>query len=156
VQPLTLWFLARREVLAGLMFVGVGAFGLWASWGYHIGTAIDMGTGYVPRLLCWILVGLGAIIVVQGAFANGAFTVGADASPWRPLLFVPLSILIFAFSIERLGVVVATILLVAVGACAGRGLRTLEVAVTAIVLIAFTVAVFIWGLGLTIRIWPEW
>jgi hypothetical protein len=45
---------------------------------------------------------------------------------------------------------------VGVGALAGRGLRTLEVALTAILLILFTVAVFVWGLGLTIRIWPEW
>ncbi len=156
MQPATFRTLARRDVLAGLMFMGVGVFGLWVSRGYHIGTAIDMGTGYVPRLLCWILVGLGVVIAVQGMLANGALSVSAESSRWRPLVFAPLSILIFAFTIERLGVVIATMLLVAVGALAGRGLRTLEVAVTAIVLILFTVAVFIWGLGLTIRIWPEW
>ncbi len=148
--------LARRDVLAGLMFMGVGVFGLWASRGYHVGTAINMGTGYMPRLLCWMLVVLGAVIAVQGVLANGALSAGGDASRWRPLVFVPLSILIFAFTIERLGVVIATLLLVAVGAFAGRGLRTLEVAATALVLILFTVGVFVWGLGLTIRIWPEW
>jgi hypothetical protein len=156
VQQAAFRILVRRDVLAGLMFMGVGVFGLWASRDYHIGTAVNMGTGYMPRLLCWILVGLGAVIVVQGVLANGVLSSSPDDSRWRPLVFAPLSILVFAFTIERLGVVIATILLVAVGALAGRGLRTLEVAVTAVVLILFTVAVFIWGLGLTIRIWPEW
>src|SRR5262245_23581691 len=58
--------LARRDVLAGLMFVGVALFGLWLSRDYPIGTALRMGTGYVPRLLCWILLGLGVVVLVQG------------------------------------------------------------------------------------------
>jgi putative tricarboxylic transport membrane protein len=61
-----LYGLARRDVLAGLMFVGVALFGLWLSRDYPIGTALRMGTGYVPRLLCWILLGLGAVVLVQG------------------------------------------------------------------------------------------
>ncbi|HWP27851.1 MAG TPA: tripartite tricarboxylate transporter TctB family protein [Xanthobacteraceae bacterium] len=156
MQRSTFRMLARRDVRAGLMFMTVGVFGLWASRHYPIGTAVDMGTGYMPRLLCWILVILGAVIAGQGMLANGAMSEGAEVSRGRPFVFAPLSILVFAFTVERLGVVIATILLVAVGALAGRGLRTIEVAVTAGVLILFTVAVFIWGLGLTIRIWPEW
>lgn len=156
MQPATFHMLLRKDVLAGLMFMGVGILGLWASRNYQIGTAINMGTGYMPRLLCWILIGLGGVIVTQGLLAKPGLPESADASRWRPVVFVPLSILVFAFSIERLGVVIATILLVGVGALAGRGLRTLEVALTAILLILFTVAVFVWGLGLTIRIWPEW
>ena len=31
-----------------------------------IGTALRMSTGYVPRLLCWILMGLGVVVLVQG------------------------------------------------------------------------------------------
>src|SRR5262245_64287531 len=61
-----LQMLVRRDVLAGLMFVGVALFGLWLSRDYPIGTALRMGTGYVPRLLCWILLGLGAVVLVQG------------------------------------------------------------------------------------------
>jgi putative tricarboxylic transport membrane protein len=59
----TFW-LARRDVLSGLMFAGVALFGLWLSRDYPIGTALRMGTGYVPRLLCWILLGLGVIVLV--------------------------------------------------------------------------------------------
>ena len=44
-------------MLAGLLFIAVAAIGLWASRNYPIGTTTRMGTGYVPRLLCWILLG---------------------------------------------------------------------------------------------------
>jgi hypothetical protein len=57
---------ARTDVLAGLLFIGLALLGLWLSRDYPIGTALRMGTGYVPRLLCWILFGLGAVVLVQG------------------------------------------------------------------------------------------
>ena len=39
-----------------------------------------MGTGYVPRLLCWILLGLGALVLMQGL---------RDAAPPRDLVIGP-------------------------------------------------------------------
>ena len=60
--------LRRKDVLAGLLFVAVAVVGLYVSRDYPIGTAVRMGTGYVPRLLCWLLLGLGAWILVQGFF----------------------------------------------------------------------------------------
>src|SRR2546430_2521167 len=47
--------LTHKHVLAGLMFLGIAILGLWISRDYPVGTALRMGTGYVPRLLCWIL-----------------------------------------------------------------------------------------------------
>src|SRR5713101_10022181 len=82
--------LARKDVLAGLLFVAVALFGLWLSRDYPIGTALRMGTGYVPRLLCWILLGLGTVILVQGlrdGQAERRLSSG-DTSAWRPVVFV--------------------------------------------------------------------
>src|SRR5262249_61413591 len=58
--------LTHKQVLSGLMFVGIAILGLWLSRDYPIGTALRMGTGYVPRLLCWILLALGCLILFQG------------------------------------------------------------------------------------------
>src|SRR3954447_16133025 len=102
--PHTYWhLLARRDVLAGLLFVGVALLGLWLSRDYPIGTALRMGTGYVPRLLCWILLGLGAVVLVQGmreGQAERRVDFG-DRSGWRPVVFVTASLVIFGLSIER-------------------------------------------------------
>ena len=62
-----LWhILTHKHVLSGLMFVSIAILGLWLSRDYPIGTALRMGTGYVPRLLCWILLALGCLILFQG------------------------------------------------------------------------------------------
>jgi putative tricarboxylic transport membrane protein len=150
--------LARRDVLAGLLFVSVALLGLWLSRDYPIGTALRMGTGYVPRLLCWILLGLGAIVLVQGvrqAQAERPFS-SADMSAWRPVIFVTASLVIFGLSIERLGLVVSILLLIGIGAVAARELRPLETVAAALVLIVLSWGIFILGLGLTIPVWPEW
>ena len=155
MQPFTWQMLARKDVLSGLMFIAVAVFGLWASRNYPIGTALRMSTGYVPRLLCWILLGLGVAIMVVGLRAHDQRAAFAGARHWRAIVFVPASLLVFAYSMDRFGVVIATLLLVGVGSLAGRDLRPLEVIAAAIVLVLLTLTIFIWGLSLPIPVWPE-
>jgi len=148
--------LVQKDVLAGLFLIAVALLGLWLSRDYQIGTALRMGTGYVPRLLCWVLLGLGVIVLLQGLRA-GAAEFGPFAEFWwRPFVFVPLSLLAFVYSIESLGAIIASALLIAVGAFAGRDMRPLEVVATAAILIGLCWAIFIWGLGLPLSVWPEW
>jgi hypothetical protein len=149
--------LTRKNVLAGLLFMAVAALGLWISRDYPIGTALRMGTGYVPRLLCWILLGLGALVLLQGArqAAGEAQPAAGDRAAWRPLIFVAASLVVFGLAIERLGLVVSIALVVGIGSLAARDLRPWEVAAAALVLIALSWAIFILGLGLTIPVWPE-
>jgi hypothetical protein len=148
---------ARKDVLAGLLFMAVAILGLWVSRNYPIGTAVRMGTGYVPRLLCWILLGLGAVVLLQGLRerAPEGWLAGGEVSAWRPVLFVAASLVVFGISIERLGLVASIFLLVGLGALATRGLRPVETLSVALVLIVLTWAIFILGLGLTIPVWPE-
>src|SRR5436190_11672755 len=89
--------LARKDVLAGLLFIVIALLGLWLSRDYPIGTALRMGTGYVPRLLCWILLGLGVVILVQGLREAQTVRVLSfgDRTGWRPVVFVTLSLVIF-------------------------------------------------------------
>ena len=149
--------LARKNVLAGLMFIGVAALGLWLSRNYPIGTALRMGTGYVPRLLCWILMGLGAVVLVQGlreADSDRPAEGGALARLW-PILIVTASLVAFGLALERLGLVVAIFLLIGIGSLAARGIKPWEAAATALGLILLSWAIFIEGLGLTIPVWPD-
>jgi putative tricarboxylic transport membrane protein len=150
--------LARKDVLAGFLFMAVALVGLWVSRDYPIGTALRMGTGYVPRLLCWTLLGLGALIALQGLLTRETAPVVSrgESSAWRPLIFVTASLVVFGLTIERLGLVISILLLIAIGAIAARGLRSLETLLAALVLIVLSWAIFILGLGLAIPVWPEW
>ena len=150
--------LARKNVRAGLMFIGVAALGLWLSRDYHVGTALRMGTGYVPRLLCWMLLALGAAILAQGLReADPAPTPrqSALARLW-PIVVVTGSLVAFALTIEQLGLVLSILLLIGIGALAARGIKPWEALAAAVGLIALTWAIFILGLGVTIPVWPDW
>ncbi|MBO0765240.1 MAG: tripartite tricarboxylate transporter TctB family protein [Hyphomicrobiaceae bacterium] len=148
--------LQGKNVLSGLLFIGVALCGLWISQDYPVGTMSRMGTGYMPRLLLWILLGLGGLILASGLWQADQPAV-TDASPgaaWRPVVFVTLSLVVFGLSLERLGLVLSILLLTGIGAAAGRGMRLLETAIAALVLVALCWLIFIVGLSLTIPVWP--
>jgi putative tricarboxylic transport membrane protein len=153
-QPSSRWhLLARKDVLAGFMFIGIAALGLFLSRNYPIGTTLRMGTGYVPRLLCWVLLGLGVVVLITGLRAGEALS-GAPLR-WGPVVWVPASLLAFALTINDFGLVVATLLLTGLGSLAGRDLRPLEVAIAGLVLVTITYVIFVWGLSLPIQVWPD-
>jgi len=146
----------RKDVLSGLLFAGVALAGLWLSRDYPIGTALRMGTGYVPRLLCWFLMGLGAAIVVQGLREKAAPPERISWQQLMPIVVVTTSLVAFALAIEQIGLVLSILLLVGIGAIAARDIKIWETLVAAVVLIALSWAIFILGLGLTIPVWPVW
>ena len=149
--------LVRKDALAGLLFVAVALLGLFLSRDYPIGTALRMGTGYVPRLLCWILMGLGAVVLVQGLRETNSGRPGEGGALTRlwPILVVTASLVAFGLALERLGLVVAIFLLIGIGSLAARGIKPWEAAATALGLILLSWAIFIEGLGLTIPVWPD-
>lgn len=136
------------------MFMGIAVLGLAVSWDYPIGTAVRMGTGYVPRLFLWILFGLGLVVMVLGLQGSGEE--GADDPPlqWRPLVLIPASQLLFALTIDRLGIVIAGVLMILVGGIANRESRWHEVVISAVALVFFVWVIFVWALGLVIPVWP--
>ncbi len=148
--------LQRKDVLSGLLFMGVAAFGLWVSRDYPIGTASSMGTGYMPRLLLWVLLGLGGLILVSGLWKADRLPEAdvSSAVAWRPVVFVTLSLVVFGLALERLGLVLSILLLTGIAAVAGRSMRPLETAIATLALIALCWLIFIVGLSLTIPLWP--
>ena len=148
--------LARKNVLAGLLFMAIAVLGLFLSRDYPIGTALRMGTGYVPRLLCWMLLALGACVLVQGLREAPGGQGALARFGWRPLVLVTTSLALFALTLERLGLVVAILLLTIAGAYATRGRGIVETLLAALVLIALCWGIFVYGLQLTIPVWPEW
>ena len=144
---------SQSDLLAGLFFVMLAVAGLWVSRDYPIGTALEMGMGYVPRLLLWILLLLGAVVTIRG------LTISAEAGgpwAWRPLLMIGAAFLFFGFGIERLGMVISSIALVMLGGYAGYDARFRELAIASILLAAGSAVIFSWAAGVPIPIWPRW
>ena len=135
----------HRDLLAALLFIAFGAFALIGARPYPVGTAMQMGPGYFPVVLGWLLIGLGALVGVRAARAR-------DWQPlawnWRPLAWISASILAFGFLMPRLGLVPALLVMFPLAAAAGRESRWREVVVLTLVMSAFAAAVFVHGLKL--------
>lgn len=159
--------LTRKNVLAGLMFIAIAALGLWLSREYPVGTLRRMSTGFMPQLLCWILMGLGSFVLMQGLLEGdrvpaadeiekaAAVVDGGGRENYWSIGFVAASLVAFALTIERLGLIVAIALLVTIASFAYRGLKWWETLLSAIVLVVLCWAVFVLGLGMAARMLPE-
>jgi putative tricarboxylic transport membrane protein len=133
------------------MFIAAGTAGLWFGRNYSVGTSMRMGPGYFPLLLSWLLIAFGAVNVLRGVFIGGA-----DLVRWhlRPVVMVTLSFLAFAALIDRAGLLIAATLAVLAGALGGVEFKLREQIVLAVALAVASVALFIYALGLPIKIWP--
>jgi putative tricarboxylic transport membrane protein len=155
-RPLWQRAVDRQDVLAGLLFMAVAIVGLWVSRDYPVGTAFRMSTGYVPRLLLWVLLALGAVILISGFRAADAEGHDQAGGSWRPIILVPAALVAFALGLERFGLLVACALLIGIASLAGPRLRLREGLAAGILLTFLTWAIFVKAIGLTIRVWPEW
>lgn len=142
----------NQDLLTGLMFMALGLAGFWLGRELPLGTLLRMGPGYTPWLLCWGLVILGGVIAVKGAAVRGE---ALERWHLRPLVLLPLAVLAFAASIGSAGLVLASVLVVVVGALAGPEFRLIEVLALALGFAAGAVALFVYGLGLNLTVWPS-
>lgn len=142
-----------KDFWAGLMFIafGLGAMGISLTH-YQFGTAVRMGPGYFPTVLGGLMATLGLIILI------GSLTVEGPKVPkfnFRPLLLVLIGVLAYGYLMKPLGLVLATVALVAISALGGHEFRIKEVVILSVVMAVFSIAVFVKGLTLPFPLCPE-
>jgi hypothetical protein len=150
-----LWRAVSSEwIPPGVFFIAVGTAALVISRDYPLGDLHRMGPGFFPRMLSFGMIGLGALIVLRGVLALG-LTEGVRGRLDRSVWLIPASMAVFGLSVERLGLVAALALTIAVAAVAHRQLRLKEVAGSVVFLIALSILIFVVVLKLPLRLWPD-
>lgn len=143
-----------KDLLAGLIFIGFGlAFG-YASLNYQIGTAFRMGPGYFPLVLSVIIVGLGAVILIQSFLAPDEIPIGRF--PWRGLALILGGLIFFGYTVRGLGLVPSLFITTFMSASASRQTSLVGALVIAALLSAVSVLIFVWALGLPLRLFGPW
>ena len=140
-----------KDFWAGLIFIAIGAAFILLASQYRLGTMHRMGPAMFPILVGALLAVLGAIIALR------SFVLAGEPVPRfyaRPIGVSLLAIVLFGVALQWLGLVAAVAVLVLVGAYAAREVRPLETVALAAVMIVFSVAVFVWLLGLPLPLWP--
>ena len=138
-------FLDSKDLWAGVMLIVTGAVAILIARDYPFGNSLRMGPGYFPIVL-------GALLIVFGlVIASSGLRAGERIEPnWSPraLIMLPLSFVLFGVLMDRAGFIPALVVLIVGAASAGTDFRPAEIALLTVVLTVFSVALFIWGLGL--------
>lgn len=138
-----------RDLVGGLALIAIGLFAAAHAQQYELGQLQRMGPGYFPTALGILLAILGVFVAIPALFRQGT----SIHIEWKSLLWVIVSILVFAICLNSLGLVITAILTVLAGSMASdltwRGRLILSVSVAAI-----TYLIFGFGLGMLIPIWP--
>lgn len=141
-----------QDFACGLLFVVVGVGALWFGAGYPMGTAQRPGTGVLPYILSWCLIGSGGLLLLKAALVEGP---GLTGWAWRPLIMITLAIIAFALLVDRYGLVAAMLGSMTLAALGTPETRWGEYAVFAAIMLAIGIAMFIWGLGMPIPVLPK-
>lgn len=143
----------KRDLIGGISLIGVGLFALVYSLQYETGTLRNMGTGMFPSLLSALLILVGCVLAAISWMDRSE----SDGEPieiaYWDVLCVLMAILLFALTVERLGLVFAIMATVAMTSLPSKitwgGRLALGIAVSAI-----CCTIFVVGLGMTIPVWP--
>jgi len=164
---------SERDFWSGLMFVVVGVVFAVGATHYSMGPACPPndpcaanlwarlsqlsahpGAGYFPLGLSLLLVILGAVVLFKSLTieSEGGDKVGSFA--WRPLTVIVVAISSFGAMLEPLGLALTVPVLIGISSLAGDEFHWKGVVANAVVLTAGAWIIFVWGLKLTIPVWP--
>ena len=143
----------QKDFWSGVMFLVIGLVFAGVAQRYDFGTAQRMGPGYFPTVLGGLLAVLGLIIAIRGLASEAR---GGDIEPFHfgTLAVVLGAVALFALLLRPAGLAAALLVLIGVSAYASHEFRVREVIPLALVLVALVLAVFIWGLGMVVPVWP--
>jgi drug/metabolite transporter (DMT)-like permease len=145
---------SQKDFVSGILLVIVGAAFAVGATNYSFGVAVRPGPGYFPFGLGIILALLG-VVVLFSAFKQerkGGDPIGKI--PWRPLLCIVGAIVFFGFCLPKLGFVISFPIMIVLTAAGSNEFTWRDALLNAAILTVMSYGIFIYGLQLTIPLWP--
>lgn len=140
-----------QDLGAGLLFLALGAAGIYFGQELAFGTARRMGPGYFPTIISGLIMLLGLIVAGRSFRIDGP---AIERLQFRPIFMLMVALAVFGFLISKIGVVLASALMMIVAAYARREkVNILETLVFAFAVSAFVVLVFVYGLSQPMPLW---
>ena len=142
-----------KDFYSGVIFIFFGIATVYIAREYPMGTALRMGPGYFPTVLGYLLVVLGLILAIRSFRITGS-----SISRWaaRPVVLVLVSVVVFGWSVQALGLVLSTVLLVLISALGSNAFRWRDAILLSALLTTLAVTVFFYGLHVSLTLWPMW
>lgn len=143
-----------RDIVAGAILVALGiAVTAYSTSALALGSVQRMGPGMFPAALGVILGLFGLGIAIPALFRTGT---AWEEIEWRPMIFVAASVAGFALSIQTMGMIPATLFLIALAHLAETEFKPRALLIMLVVLPGMAYLIFGLGLGLPIPMfrWP--
>ncbi len=145
---------SQKDFVSGLALIAVGlAFAIGAT-NYNFGTSIRPGPGYFPFGLGIILAILGMVVLFEAFTTKRKDGDPIGRIPWRPLICIVGAIAFFGYFLPKLGFMISFPAMIVITSAGGSEFRWKDAILNAVVLTALSYAIFIYGLQLTIPVWP--
>ena len=141
-----------QDLATAILFVAVGLSAFFIGADYPMGTPQRLGTGVLPRILAWCLMGTGILLLIKAILAEGASLTGWA---WRPMVMVTMAVSAFALLVDRAGLMVAMLVSMTLVALGTPETRWREFAAFSVLMLFVGAGVFVWGLGMPISILPK-
>lgn len=152
---------SARDAVAGALFVLFGGVALVASHNAKLGSASQMGPGYLPFCLGIVLGVLGLVTIATSISRTddqraSDESIGATFAPdtVRPMFLIPFSVIAFGLLIERAGLASAVAAATFLSALAAYKFSLKETAITVAVLMIVVPIVFVYLLEVPVKILP--
>ena len=144
-------WLTNKDFWAGVMFMAIGclSIGTVLVEGYPIGLLAKMGPGYFPVVLGGALIIMGGILAVKAYGYANPLTWTGDI---RALIILPLALVIFGYSIDRVGLVPALVFIVISSSLAFKKFRWVEILLLTVGFVGIITYVFVELLGVPYRL----
>lgn len=139
-----------KDLCAGIVFLLVGIAAVWFGRDLRFGTPANMGPGFMPVILGWMVTGMGAITILRSLWVQSeAFGTLA----LRPILLILASVVSFGLLVERLGFVPTMVISILLASLAAEKPTLRYVLSMCVILPTAAVVLFVWGLGLPFDLW---
>jgi hypothetical protein len=144
----------QKNFWSGVMFIAFGLF--FAGWAQHydMGTAARMGPAFFPTMLGGIMFLLGVIILIEGLAVEHA---DGKIEPFnfKALVLILGSVIAFGLLLRPAGLIVSLFVLIGVSAFGSHEFKLRDIILLSIGLSLLVYGVFIYGLNMTIPVWPS-
>jgi Tripartite tricarboxylate transporter TctB family len=144
-----------RDVVGGLLVVGIGAGFLLFGRELEMGTSFRMGPGYFPTILALLMIALGLAMAVI-AWRKPAQEDAVGTVPWLGIALVVVPVVLFGFALRGLGLAPILVVVVLATAWASRYASLKASVPLALGIAVFCSVLFIKGLGLPLPLLGPW
>ncbi len=140
------------DLLLGLFLLLVATATLVATRKLGVGTAANMGPGYMPRVIAIAVMLFGLFFTGRGLLRSH---LGIERVQLRSLIAIPLAVALFSLLVEFAGLAIAALVTIIAAAWATHEFRLKEAVVFGIAIAAVSVLLFVKVLSLPLPIWPD-